>query len=112
MIREKLFSVVIEVTLDQNDGGTLVTAAGGQVAQRTDQVGQAAGSGALRSHITGEVVILGTDGVLNGFLQSITAQVSEVVVSAVVITEDVDAVPSSTNSLLNFAAYVCAVEPA
>ena len=38
--------------------------------------------------------------------------VSEVVVSAVVITEDVDAVPSSTNSLLNFAAYVCAVEPA
>ena len=83
MIREKLFSVVIEVTLDQNDGGTLVTTAGGQVAQRTDQVGQTAGSGAFRSHITSEVVILGTDGVLNGFLQGIAAQVSEVVVSQI-----------------------------
>ena len=38
--------------------------------------------------------------------------VSEVVVCAVVVTEEADAVPSSTNSLLNFAAYVCAVEPA
>ena len=38
--------------------------------------------------------------------------VSEVVVCAVVVTEEADAVPSSTNFLLNFAAYVCAVEPA
>ena len=32
-------SVVIEITLDIDDGGTLVTGAGGQIAQRADQVG-------------------------------------------------------------------------
>ena len=38
-----LVGVVIEVTLDMDDGGTLVAGAGGQVAQGADQVGQAAG---------------------------------------------------------------------
>ena len=38
-----LVGLVIEVALDPNDGSTLVAGAGGQIAQRTDQVGQAAG---------------------------------------------------------------------
>ena len=35
--------VVVEIALNVDDGGTLVAGAGGQVAQGTDQIRQAAG---------------------------------------------------------------------
>ena len=54
---KKSVGVIVEVTLNVDDGGTLVTGAGGQVAQRTDQVGQAAGGGAFGGHIAHQAAI-------------------------------------------------------
>ena len=44
--------VVVKVPLNQDDGGALVAAAGGQVAEGADEVGQAAGGSALGLHRT------------------------------------------------------------
>ena len=44
-----LVGVIVEITLHQNDRSALITGAGGQVAQRADQVRQAAGGSALRA---------------------------------------------------------------
>ena len=46
-----LSGVVVEITLDIDDGGTLIAGTGGQIAQRTDEIGQAAGRGALGGHL-------------------------------------------------------------
>ena len=71
------------------------------------------GAIAIAVHVPDQTIVDVTADVLeDAVVVVVVVWVSEVVVSAVVITEDVDAVPSSTNSLLNFAAYVCAVEPA
>ena len=43
--------VVIKVALNVDDGGALIAAAAGQVAQRTDEIGQVAGGGALAHHV-------------------------------------------------------------
>ena len=67
-----------------DDGGALVAGAGGQVAQGADQVGQAAGSGALGGHGAGQVALL-ADLFLDGGLQSVAGQVGEIVVSQVLI---------------------------
>ena len=40
---KKSVGVVVEIALNMDDGGTLITGAGGQVTQGADQVGQAAG---------------------------------------------------------------------
>jgi hypothetical protein len=46
----KLFGIVIEVSLNVDDGRALIAAAGGQIRQRADQIGQTARGGALRDH--------------------------------------------------------------
>ena len=46
--------IVVEVALDVDDGRALVAAAARQVAQRADQVGQAAGCRALGHHVADE----------------------------------------------------------
>ena len=52
---------VVEVVLDEDDRGALVAAAAGEVAQRADQVGEAARGGALRVHAALEVAFLLAD---------------------------------------------------
>ena len=43
----RLVGVVVEVTLNENDGSTLVARAACQVAKRTDKVGELTGSSSL-----------------------------------------------------------------
>ena len=55
---DRLFgSIVVEIALDEDDGGALVARAGGQVAQRADQIGQAAGSGTLGHHLANQIAV-------------------------------------------------------
>ena len=76
--------VVIEVTLDIDNGSALVTGTGSQVTQRTDQVRQAAGSGARSGHIANQA---GTILLLNlGFdslLKLLAGKISKVVISQI-----------------------------
>ena len=74
--------IVDEIALHQNDGGALIAGAGGQVAQRTDQVGQTAGSGALGGHGTGHIALF-TDPLLDSLLQCLAGEIRKVVVSQV-----------------------------
>ena len=72
--------IVIEVALDEDDGGALIAGAGGQVAQGADEVGEAAGGGSLRGHIAHQVAVLLDDLALDGFLQRVAGEVGEIVV--------------------------------
>ena len=72
--------VVVEVALDVDNGGTLVAGAGGQVAERTDQVGQLTGGSTLGSHLTNQVAVLFTDLGVDRLLQLLAAQSGELVV--------------------------------
>ena len=56
-----LVGVVIEISLNENDGSTLVTRAARKVTKRTDKVGELTGSGSLRSHVSNEIVLLVLD---------------------------------------------------
>ena len=75
--------VVVEVALDIDEGGALVTGTGGQVTQGADQVGQAAGGSTLRDHLAYKVAVLVLDFILNGLLQGLAGQGGEVVVSQI-----------------------------
>ena len=79
---KNLAGVVIEVTLNVDDGGTLITGAGGQVAQRTDQVSQAAGGSTLRCHAASQITLC-TDSLLDCCLQLFAAEVCVIVVSQI-----------------------------
>ena len=73
--------VVVEVTLDIDDGGALVAGAGGQVAQRANQVGEPTGSGTLGYHVAhqaGAVLLLNL--LLDGIPESLAGEGGEVVV--------------------------------
>ena len=70
--------IVIEIPLDPDDRGALVSAAAGQIAERADQIGQAAGRGALGHHIAHQVGVLVADIIRNGFLQGVARKIGEV----------------------------------
>ena len=78
----KSAGIVVEITLDVDDGSTLVTGAGGQVTQGADQVGQAAGGSTLGSHGACQIALC-PDCALNGSLQIGAGQGSEIIVSQI-----------------------------
>ena len=77
--------IVVEIALDVDDGRALVAAAAGQVAQRTDQVGEVAGGGALGHHASyqGLLGVLGPDLLGYGLLQRLAGQVGKFLVRQV-----------------------------
>ena len=74
-----LFGIVVKVALDQHDGSALVAAAGGQVAQGTDQVGEPPGRSALRDHLAGEVAVLVADIIGDRLLEGVAGEVGKVI---------------------------------
>ena len=82
-----LGGVVVEITLDEDDGSSLVSGSGGQIAQRTDQVGETAGGGSLSGHASDEVVVLLLDLVLDGIPEGLSGKVGEVVVREILQLE-------------------------
>ena len=72
--------VIIKISLDQNDRRTLVAGTAGQVAQRTDQIGQLSRCRTLRYHIAYQIVLLLADAVGDRFLKRFAGQVLEIVV--------------------------------
>ena len=64
----------------QYDGGTLVAAARGKVAKRTDQVGKAARRRTLRSHGALEVLVLFLDVGGDRFLQFLAGKTGKIVI--------------------------------
>ena len=79
--------VVVEIALDVDDGCALIARTGGQVAQRTDQVGQAAGGCTLGCHLANQIVVLLLDLLLDGLTQCLTGQVCELVVGQILQLE-------------------------
>ena len=79
--------VVVEIALNVDDGGTLVARAGGQVAQGADQVGQAAGRGALGGHFAHQGAVLLFDLVFDGIPQRLAGQGGKVVVRQILELE-------------------------
>lgn len=78
-----LVGEIVEISLDEDDGRALVSAAARQVAQAADQVGQAAGSGALRLHRALEVGLFVADVLGDGLLELAAREVAELVVREV-----------------------------
>ena len=76
-------SVVVEVALNPDDRSTLVAGTGGQVTERTDEVGETARSRTLRSHLTGQVGTLVADGFGDRCLEFVTLEVRKIVVCEV-----------------------------
>ena len=91
-----LFGVVIEVALHKDDRRPLIPATARQVAERTDQIGQAARRRALRDHLTHKVGVLVTDIVGDRFLEGVARQVGKVIVREVL---ELDLVGLSFQSL-------------
>ena len=76
--------IVVEVALNVNDGRALVAAAARQVAERADQVGQAAGRRALGHHVADQALAgLLADALFDGFLQRLALEIAEVIVGEV-----------------------------
>ena len=78
-----LFGVVIKIALNKDDRSSFVAAAGSQVGQRTDQVGQLTGSGALRSHVAFQVSIFIGDVLFDSSVELLALQTCKVVVGQV-----------------------------
>ena len=66
--------------MDEDDGGTFVAGAAGQVAERADQVGELARRGALGDHLALEIAVLGADARGDGVAELLAAETCEVVV--------------------------------
>lgn len=82
-IKVKLLGVVVEVTLNVDDRGTLVAAAGGQVAQRADEVGEPSRGRALGCHLTLEVAVLFLDLLRDSCLELIAGEICKIIVGKV-----------------------------
>ena len=63
-----LGSIIIEISLDPNDGSSLIARAGGEVAERADKVGELTGRRSLGGHIANKVRVLFLDLILDRFL--------------------------------------------
>ena len=76
--------IVVEVALNVDDGRALIAAAARQVAERADQVGQAAGRRALGHHVADQALAgLLADALFDGFLQRLAPEITEVIVGEV-----------------------------
>ena len=77
--------VVVEIALNIDDGGALVAAAGGQIAQGADEIREAAGGGALGDHVAhkGSLGVLLADLLGDGLLQRLAAEVGKVLVGQI-----------------------------
>ena len=78
-----LIGIVIKVALNENYGSTLVTGAACKVAERTDKVGELAGSSTLRSHVSNEVASLVLDALGDSSLKSLTLEILVIVISEI-----------------------------
>ena len=79
--------VVVKVSLDVYDGSTLVTRSGGQVAQRSDKIGETTGSCALGCHVANQVLVLLLDFLLDSRLQLLACERCEGIVGKVLQLE-------------------------
>ena len=71
-------------SLNVDNGRALVAAAARQVAERADQVGQAAGRRALGHHVADQALAgLLADALFDGFLQRLALEITEVIVGEV-----------------------------
>ena len=73
----KSVCIVIEISLNPDDRRSFVATAGGQVAERTDEVGQAAGGRSLGDHLSHEIFVLVSDIVGDRFFQGIPGEVGD-----------------------------------
>ena len=89
-------SVVIEVTLNENHGSTLVTRSARKVAKRTDKVGKLTGSGTLRRHVTNEVIALLLDALGDRIFECLTRKILIIVICKIL---ELKLVGSSDESL-------------
>ena len=79
--------VVIKVSLNEDDGRTLVARAGGQIAERADQIGQTAGRRALGRHLADQVAVLLLDLAFDRLTKRLAREGSELVVCQVLELE-------------------------
>ena len=74
-------SIVVKISLNENDGGTLVARAGCKIAKRAYKVGKLTGSCSLSRHVTNKrASVLLLDALGNCLLKSLTRKILEVVV--------------------------------
>ena len=78
-----IVGVVIKVTLNQHDRGSLVARTGGQITQGTDQVGKLSWGGTLRSHVADQIRVLGLDAFGDRRLQLFTVKMLEIIIGEV-----------------------------
>ena len=79
-----LFScIVIKVTLDPDDGCSLIAGAGRKVAKRTDKVGELTGCCTLGCHLTNKVIVLLCNSLLNSLFKCVTGKIRKIVVRKV-----------------------------
>ena len=86
-VKVKLLGIVVEVALNVDDRGTLVAAAGGQVAQRAYEVGEPSRGRALGCHLTLEVAVLLLDLLGDSGLQLVAGEIRKIVVGKVLELE-------------------------
>ena len=75
--------IIIKITLDQNDRGSLVAGSACEVTQRSDQICELAGSRSLGCHAALEIGILLADAFGNGLSQLITGKMFEIIVGQI-----------------------------
>ena len=75
--------VGVKVTLNEDNGRPLITAAAREIAERADQIGELAGRRALARHIAREIGFLVADGILHGGAQFIAGKTGKIVISKI-----------------------------
>ena len=75
-----LVCVIVEVTLNINERGSLVAGAGGQVTQGAEQVCQSSRCCALGRHLSDQIAVLFADCLFNRAFQLVTSELAEIVV--------------------------------
>lgn len=81
--QRRLIGIVIKVSLHQYYGRAFVAGAGGQIAERADEVGELTGRGALRGHVAHKVAPLGANAGRDGFPERFTREIAVVVVGQI-----------------------------
>ena len=72
--------VVIEITLNKDNGGAFIAGTGSKVAKGTDKVGKLAGSGSFGSHVADKVGIFCFDAFGNCFFKLFAGKIAEFVI--------------------------------